>query len=55
MTLSKYERETVIIYNEEEPTATISTLSPIMMRRLKKLAEQSPAEVELEAVPGGGD
>ena len=54
MTLSKYERETVIIYNEEEQSATISTLSPVMMRKLRKLAEQSPAEVELEEVPGGG-
>lgn len=54
MTLSKYERETVIIYNEEEQTATISTLPPVVMRRLKKLAEQSPEEVKLEAVPGGG-
>ena len=53
MMLSKYERETVIIYNEEESTATISTLSPVMMRRLKKLAEQSE-EVKIEEVPGGG-
>lgn len=53
MTLSKYERETVIIFNEEEQTATISTLSPVMMRKLRKLAEQS-SEVELEEVPGGG-
>ena len=41
-TLSKYERETIISFNEEETEAVLYTASPIMMRKMDKLVKKSP-------------
>ena len=41
-TLSKYERETIISFNEEETDAVLYTASPIMMRKMDKLVKKSP-------------
>lgn len=41
-TLTKYERETIISFNEEEADAILYTASPIMMRRMDKLVETAP-------------
>lgn len=43
MNLSKQERETIIIFNEAEPTAEITTASPKWKRRLDKLAAKNAA------------
>lgn len=40
--LSRYERETQINYNEEEPTATVYTHNNRMKRRLAQLSSKSP-------------
>lgn len=37
MSLSRCERETIILFNEEEATATISTFSPAVKKKLDKL------------------
>ena len=42
MNIPRIERETTIIFNEEEPTASIWTCSPVMMRKLDKLCEDAP-------------
>ena len=41
MKLSKLEQESIILYNEEEPTASIYTHDP----KLKRLAEKYPDKV----------
>jgi len=41
-TLSKYERETIISFNEEEQDAVFYTASPIMMRKMDKLVKKFP-------------
>lgn len=41
MNLTKTERETVIIFNEAEPTAEISTASPKWKRRLDQIASKN--------------
>ena len=38
--LTRYERETVIIFNEEESTATITTANPKWKRRLNELCSK---------------
>ena len=40
MKLSKLEQESIILYNEEESTASIYTHDPKLKRKLKRLAEQ---------------
>lgn len=37
MYLTRCERETIVLMNEEDKTATISTLSPAMKKKLDKL------------------
>lgn len=41
-TLTKYERETVITFNEEDAEAEIYTSSPVMIRKLDRLAAGNP-------------
>lgn len=45
MKLSKLEQESIILYNEEEPTASIYTHDPKLIRKLKRLAEKYPDKV----------
>lgn len=42
MKLSKLEQESIILYNEEESTASIYTHDPKLKRKLKRLAEKYP-------------
>lgn len=35
--LTKYEQETIIIYNQEESLAIIETFDPVLIRKLDKL------------------
>lgn len=43
MKLSRIEQETVILYNQEEPTARISTQDPAFIRKLANLASNNEA------------
>ena len=45
MKLSKLEQESIILYNEEESTASIYTHDPKLKRKLKRLAEKYPDKV----------
>lgn len=40
--LSKYEMETTITFNRDEPNASIYTTDPVMLRKLDKLCSQTP-------------
>ena len=42
MGYSRRERETTVIFNEEEYTASIWTCSPVMIRRLDRLCKDLP-------------
>lgn len=42
MKLTRFEQETVILYNNAEPFATIDTCDDVLIRRLETLAEKSP-------------
>jgi len=42
MNLSNLERETIILYNEAEKTATVDTCSPALMRRMDQYCAEHP-------------
>lgn len=42
MGITRIERETTIIFNDDESIANVWTCSPVMMRKLDKLAETYP-------------
>ena len=44
MELSLYERETIINYNEGEPTASVYTHNRALRRTLDKLAQERPED-----------
>lgn len=46
MALTNLEKETIICFNEAEPTAEIFTYNGRMLRDLSKLAEERPADVQ---------
>ncbi len=48
MKLTNQERETVILYNEAEQTASVYTHSPALCRKLEALARERPEECRLE-------
>lgn len=53
--LKKYERETIILFNEAEPTANIYTYNAALKNRLAKFSKENPALAKLEAdYPCGG-
>lgn len=45
--LTKYERETILLFNEEEDTADVTTYNAALIRKLGKLAEERPQEIKL--------
>lgn len=45
MKLSKYEQETIILYNEEEATASVYTHDPKLMEKLKRLSMKYPDKI----------
>ena len=47
MKLSRYEQETIISFNEEEPTASVYTHNRALRNRLDKLAQERPTECRL--------
>lgn len=42
MELSKIEKETIILFNEAEPTAHITTANRALRRKLEKLCSETP-------------
>ena len=55
MKLTKYEEETVVLYNEAESMASVYAHDPKLKEKLKRLAEKYPEQVILEkADPSGG-
>ena len=42
MRLSRYEKETIILLNAAEDTASIYTADPVWLRNLDKLVEKNP-------------
>ena len=45
MNLSPYERETILLFNEEEDTANVYTHNPKLIRKLKKLSAKYPDKI----------
>ena len=48
MELSLYERETIINYNEGEPTASVYTHNCALRRTLDKLAQERPEDCRVD-------
>lgn len=48
MKLSKLEQETILLYNEEEATASVYTHDPKLIDKLKRLSEKYPDKVFVE-------
>ena len=44
--LSKYEQETVILYNQAEQTADVYTHDPKLLEKLKRLTEKYSKQVQ---------
>lgn len=48
MKLSRYEQETIINFNEEEPFASVYTHNPKMKKRLLQMARDHPSDCVFE-------
>ena len=46
MKLSKYEQETIILYNQAEPTASVYTHDPKLLEKLARLSEKYPQQIQ---------
>lgn len=47
MNIPRIERETIITFNEAEPTANVYTMNPALQRKLARLAQECPDSVKL--------
>lgn len=45
MALSKYERETIILYNQAESVAAVYTHDPKLLKRLSQIAAKFPDQI----------
>lgn len=45
MVLSKYEKETIILYNQAEAIAEVYTHDPKLLKKLSRMAEKYPDQV----------
>lgn len=54
MELTKYERESVVNWNQADNTATVYTHDRGLMKRLDQLTEDRPEEVQLKSRSHGG-
>lgn len=52
--LSNLERETIISFNESEPTANIYTFNKPLRRKLEKYAQDRPEDCVLQSMERGG-
>jgi len=48
MKLSRYEQETIINFNEEEPTAGVYTHNQKLCEKLERMAHKRPEKIKLE-------
>lgn len=48
MSLTLYEQETIILFNEAEKTASVYTHNRALIRKLEKLAEDRPDDCRLK-------
>ena len=55
MTLSKYEQETIFIYNQGEPNCILTTHDPALIRKIEKLIENGEAITTLKRIDGYGE
>lgn len=47
MALTRYEQETIILYNEDESTASIETYRPSLIRQIDKLIDEYPDDIAI--------
>lgn len=52
--LTKQEKETMIVFNEQDKTASISTYNVALLRKLEKLLQERPDECEKHNVFSDG-
>ena len=45
--LTNYERETILLFNEAEDNADVTTYNAALIRKLGRLAEERPQEIKL--------
>ena len=45
MTLSLYEMETILLYNQAESTASVYTHDPKLIKKLRRLSEKYPDKI----------
>lgn len=55
MSLTKYEMETIINFNEEEQTAEIYTYNKSMKRKLEKYSKEKPNECKMVKIGNNDD
>lgn len=46
MGLSKYEQETIILYNQAEQTASVYTHDPKLLKKLARLVKEYPQQIK---------
>ena len=54
MKLSKFEEETVVLYNEAQSTASVYTHDPKLKEKLKRLSEKYPEQIIFEKSDSSG-
>lgn len=54
MQLSRYERETIILFNEAESTASVFTCNKILLKQIQMLCEKYPTLVHQDKNKGTG-
>lgn len=54
MKLSKIEQETILLYNEEESTASVYTHDPKLLSKLKRLSAKYPDKVYMDRPESNG-
>ena len=54
MKLSKYEEETLVLYNEAQSTASVYTHDPKLKEKLKRLSEKYPDKIVFNAENSNG-
>ena len=54
MKLTPYERETILLYNEADDTASVYTHDPRPIRKLKRLREKYPDQIYPESETNSG-
>ena len=54
MKLTKYEEETLVLYNEAQSMASVYTHDPKLKEKLKRLAEKYPEQIIFEKSNSGG-